>query len=255
MSTLLSRLPARTTAVLALCLLIPAAALSQRDARIRLPEQFASASARIELDGFSGYNRGDYRGGEFSGAFTRIESRLGVFDPLYVANRGKSGFTIDDDAGQALIAADCRAIQRTAGVKFVEIDLKKLAYDCAYTGSAASGEMRFVLGEPKRKGFREKLLARDRRVGEAEISGRSYVFESVHEYDGSRFDSQSPLGYLIESEGAVIAAVDLLDWDPIVHLHESLTADERRSAMTVALSLAVLRDPSNSVLEDLADLD
>ena len=101
----------------------------------------------------------------------------------------------------------------------------------------------------------DRLLARDRRIGEAEISGRQYVFESVHEYEGSRLGSQSPLGYLIESDGVVMAAVDLLDWNPIVYLHESLTPDERRSAMTVALSLAVLRDPSNSALEDIADLD
>ena len=246
----------RSSAVAALSLcLMPSASTAATDAAIRLPPDFAANSSTISLSGFNGLNKGDYEGGEFKGEFTRIESRLAVFDPLYVANRGQSRFTMQDAAGLTLIEASCEAVERTVGIKFVELDLTKLTYGCEFGGPEATGEMRFVLGEPKREGFRERLLARERRAGEASVLGRDFVFESVHEYEGSRLDAQAPLGYLVRSGETVVAAVDLLDWDPIVHLHSSLTNDERKAAMIVALALSVLRDPANSVLEDQADLD
>lgn len=228
----------------------PNASLGAKGATIRLPDDFAANSTRIEFTGFGGFNRGSYSGAEFQGDFTRIESRLGIFDPLYVANKGKSSFTIEDIDGSARISAECRAVERTATVRFVSIDFDKLSYSCNFSGPDAAGETRFVLGEPKREGFREKLMARQRRNGEAQVLGQTFVFRSVHEYQGSKLDSQTPLGYLIESDGVVIAAVDMLDWNPIVHLHNNLDESRRRAATIVALALAVLRDPANSALED-----
>lgn len=225
-------------------------ALAARGAAIRLPDEFAANALRLEFTGFGGYNRGNYLGGAFKGEFTRIESRLGVFDPLLVANRGKSSFTVEDLPGLGGLSADCRATQRVATMRVVTIDLKKLAYQCEFTGIALADEWRLVVGEPKREGFREKLLARERRRGEAFVLGQEILIDSVHNYAGSSLTSQAPLGYLLESNGVVIAVVDLLDWNPIVHLREGLADSVRHAAIVVALSLAVLRDPANSALED-----
>lgn len=49
----------------------------------------------------------------------------------------------------------------------------------------------------------------------------------------------------------IVGAVDMLDWNPIVHVREDLPDSQRKATMIVALSLAVLRDPANSALEDL----
>lgn len=243
--------PARVLAAVALAfVLVSHAVPGAEGATIRLPDGFAADSTRIEFQGFGGYNRGNYRGEEFRGAFTRIESRLGVFDPLYVANKAKSSFTIEDADGSVLIASECRAVERTTTVRIVSIDFDKLTYECGFSGPEASGDTRFVLGEPKREGFKQKLLAQERRTGEAFVLGREFVFESVHEYHGSRLKSQTPLGYLLTSDGVVVAAVDLLDWNPIVHLSDTLPATERRAATIVALALATLRDPANSTLGD-----
>ena len=240
--------------VFSLCL-IPASVFADKGSKIRLPVDISSNSSPISLTGFSGYNRGEYEGGEFRGTFTRIESRLGVFDPLYVVNREKSGFTIEDPTSQVLIEAKCNTLKRTVGIRFVELDLTKFTYNCDFNGQEAVGEMRLVLGEPKRRGLRERLMARESRAGEALVLDRNLRFESVHEYEGSNFDSQTPLGYLIKEDGIVVAAVDLLDWNPVVYLHDSLTEAGRKAAMIVALSLAVLRDPANSALEDMADME
>jgi len=243
------RTSAGVLVVLAL-FVIPGLSVGAKSASIRLPDGFSDAATRIEFSGFGGFNRGRYSGSEFHGEFTRIESRIGVFDPLYVANRGRSGFTIEGDDGTVGVAADCRAIERTATVKFVTLDLKKLVYSCEFQGGDALGEMRFVIGEPKREGFRDRLLAQDRRTGEASILGSDFIVNSVHEYEGSRLGSQAPLGYLLESEGLVVGAVDMLDWNPIVYILEGLSESQRKATMIVALSLAVLRDPANSSLGD-----
>lgn len=226
------------------------AVIGAKGAAIRLPDSFAAGSTRIEFQGFSGYNRGDYQGAEFHGAFTRIESRLGVFDPLYVASKARSSFTIEEADGSVLIASECQAVERTATVRIVSIDFDKLTYECSFSGPEAPGDTRFVLGEPKRERFKQKLLAQERRSGEAFVLGREFVFESVHEYQGSKLKSQTPLGYLLTSDGVAVAAVDLLDWNPIVHLSDTLPAAERRAATVVALALATLRDPANSTLGD-----
>lgn len=244
-----SQAPALTT--IFLCLgLSPHPTLGAKGATVRLPDELAAASTSIKFEGFGGYNRGNYRGDEFRGEFTRIESRLGVFDPLYVANRGKSSFTLEDSAGSAWLSANCRAMEKTATARIVTLDLRKLTYTCAFSGSVELVDSRFVLGEPKRDGFKEKLLARDRRRGEAFLLGQEILIESVHEYEGSRLDSQAPLGYLLESGGRIVGAVDLLDWNPVLHLRKDLTDSARQSAVIVAVALAVLRDPANSMLED-----
>lgn len=107
-----------------------------------------------------------------------------------------------------------------------------------------------ILGSPRREGFKEKLLAKERRVGEAQIAGTDFQLTSVHEYEGSKLSSQTALGYLIEVEGRPVAAVDLLDWSPAVRIRNDLDASQLNAAIIAALSLAVLRDPANSALED-----
>lgn len=244
-------LQARTLAGICLFIILsPHSALGAKGATIRLPDELANSVTTIRFEGFGGFNRGEYRGGEFRGTFTRIESRLGVFDPLYVANRGKSSFTIEDPSGTTQISADCRATQNTATIRVVTLDLKKLTYVCDFNGPEASEDLRFIVGEPKREGFKEKLMDLERRRGEAFVLGQEILIESVHEYEGSKLKSQAPLGYLLKSGGVVIAAIDLLDWNPIVHVHQDLADSAKRAAAIVALALAVLRDPANSALED-----
>jgi hypothetical protein len=240
-----------STAVVALLVTASINPVSEsRSASIRLPEELARSSTRIAFTGFGGYNRGNYSGGEYHGEFTRTESRLGVFDPLYVGNRGKSSFTIENSTGRVLLAASCRMSRNSATVRFVTLDLKKMAYECDFQGSEGLVDSRLVLGEPKRVGFKEKLLARERRRGEAVISDEQLTIESMHEYEDSPLDSQTPLGYMLESSGVVVATVDLLDWNPVVHIRDGLTDTQRLAAYVVSVALAVLRDPTNSALEE-----
>jgi hypothetical protein len=224
--------------------------LAAEGAAIRLPEDFAANATRIEFSGFGGYNRGTYAGGNFTGEYARTESRLGLFDPLLVANRGRSSFSVEDQPDIGGLSASCRAAQDVGNLRSVTLDLRKLTYRCEFSGIADAEQWQFALGEPRRSGLKEKLLAYERRRGEAFVLGEEILIDSVHNYAGTPLGSQSPLGYVLESNGVAIAAVDLLDWNPVVHLREGLRDSVREAAMIVALSLAVLRDPANSALED-----
>jgi hypothetical protein len=150
-------LRASAAAPLLLFSLLSEYVLAAKGASIKLPEEFAGNSQRIEFEGFGGFNKGTYAGDEFRGEFTRIESRLGVFDPLYVANRGRSGFTVEGIPDLGGLNASCRAAEKVATVRVVTLDLQRLTYECEFSGLPATESWRFVLGEPIREGFREKL--------------------------------------------------------------------------------------------------
>lgn len=229
---------------------LAAPALALEAARMALPEGFATAATRFEATGFGGHNKGEFALADYNGEFTRGESRLGVMDPLYVSSKGKSSFSIRDTSGEEILSAECRMGKKTVTIDVVTFDPKKMAYDCDFRSGGNLAGARLVLGQPKASGFKEKLFAADRRRGEAVIGDQHFTIESVHKYQGSKFSSQAPLGYLVESGGQVVAAVDLLDWNPIVFLPGDLQEGTRRSAIVVALALAVLRDPANSALED-----
>lgn len=243
------RRPMKVVFFLALAALT-ASAPALEAARMALPEGFAAAATRYEATGFGGRNKGEYRLAGYTGKYTRGESRLGVFDPLLVSNKGKSSFTVTGESAQERLSAECKFGKKTVTIDIVTFDPKKMAYDCDFRRDGRLDGSRLVLGQPKADGMKEKLLAKDRRRGEALVAGQHFVIESVHDYDGSKLGSQAPLGYLIDSGGRTVAAVDLLDWNPIVFLLPELDAPARDAALTVALALAVLRDPANSALEE-----
>jgi hypothetical protein len=219
-------------------------------ARMALPPELDGAALRWDATGFGGHNRGRYALGDTRGEFTRGESRLGVFDPLYVANQGASTFTVLDLDDSVWLSADCRFSRRTVTVDVITFDSRQMAYECEFTEGHGGSAGRLAMAHPKPKGLKERMLAQDRRIGEAKVRDHVIGIESSHRYRGSKFDSQAPVGYVLSAEGRVVAAVDLLDWNPILFLLEDIPEDLGEAVTVTALALAVLRDPANSALED-----
>jgi len=226
----------------------PSAAL--RTASMQLPEGFSARTERLEASGYGGYNRGEYRLGDYSGEFTRIESRWAVFDPLYSRNRAKSSFSLRGPSIDEAIAAECEMKRGNVTVGVVTFDSDKMTYQCAFTAGAAPLAASFVLGEKKREGMRARLMARSDREGYAEINGVSITIRSVHNYEGSRLQSAAPAGYLLEVDGIAIGGIELTDVDPTFFLPTASSEEVRRSVLVSAMALSVLRDPENSDLGD-----
>lgn len=237
-------------ASIVLLLLATPTSVALQTARMALPNGFEEHAERIAVSGFGGRNKGSYRFADYHGDFTRGESRLGVFDPLYVASKGKSSFTFRETADAGVLSASCQMTKGTVNIGIVTFDPKKMAYHCEFRRDGQLLGAQFVLGQPKPGTMTERALAMDIRRGEAAILSQSFTFESVHKYRSSRLQSPTPVGYLVHAADQVVAAVELTDWNPTFYFATGLSDAQRHAAMVVALALAVLRDPANSPLED-----
>lgn len=226
------------------------AALALETARMRLPPEFAAAAERLPAKGYGGANRGRYSVGDFSGDFTRIESRFAVFDPLIATNRGKSSFTLEGPDLGGTFAAECRFKERVVTVGILTFDAKKLAYVCTVTDGAGVGIGSLTLGEPKPSGLKARVLARAERQGVAELGSLRIEIASVHQYERSKISSQTPVGYLLSFDSEVVGAIELTDSDPTFFFHGGLAPEIRRATLIAALGLSVLRDPAESTLGD-----
>ena len=223
-------------------------------ARMALPPDFEAQATRIEIDGFGGFNKGTYEfidivGNAYAGEFSRSESRLGILDPLVVKSKAKGAFSFVDAGAEISLSAACDMRKLTVNVDVVTLDPKKMAYHCEFHSDNALMAAQLVIGQPKRKGFKEKMLAQDLRRGEAAMFGQNLVIESVHSYRDSKFGSQPPVGYLLKSGDRTVAAVELTDVDPGLYLVEDLSDELRRTIYVTALAIGVFRDPANSALE------
>lgn len=223
-------------------------------ARMALPPDFEAQSTHIEIDGFGGHNKGSYEfvdklGQAYSGEFSRAESRLGILDPLVVRSRATGSFSFVDSTAETSMSAACDMRKVTVNLDVVTLDPKKMAYHCEFHGDNALMAARLVIGQPKRQGFKEKMLAQDLRRGEAAMFGQNLVIESVHNYRDSKFGSQPPVGYLLKSGDRTVAAVELTDVDPGLYIVDDISDDLRRTIYVTALAIGVFRDPANSALE------
>lgn len=234
-------------ASVAMAVLAASQLTAQQTARMQLPDDFAAGVEQQTVEGFGGRNQGRYTLGELSGEFTRIESRWAIGDPLYAQNRGRSSFTLSGPGFDATVAATCEMRRAAVTVGVITFDPDKMTYQCDLAGTDAR---LLVLGEPKPENFRARLLARSERRGEASFGGVTLEVRSVHRYAGSRLEAPMPVGYLLESGGRPVAAVELTDVNPGLYLAANEPAEVQAAAIVTALALAVLRDPATSALEE-----
>lgn len=230
--------------------ILPSPALGLKTATMKLPAGFAEQAQRLPVSGYGGANNGQFRLGEFHGDFTRVESRLGVFDPLYARNYGGSSYAMQGGTLEAPVGAECRFKQSTVTVGVLTFDPKKFVYDCELSAQGSEPPGRLVLGEAPREGLKQKFMAHARRRGEAMLGDVRLGIESVHEYAGTRLTAPTPTGYLLTLGGAIVGALELTDVNPVVYLAESMAEAERLSVLRAAIAVSLLRDPADSTLGD-----
>lgn len=218
-------------------------------ARMKLPPEFAAAAERMPAQGYGGANRGHYSIGEFHGDFVRIGSRFAVFDPAYASNHGKSSFTLAGPDFDQTVEAECRFSERVVTVGVVTFDAKKLAYVCdIHSDDGLVGNL--TVGQPKPEGWRARVLARAERRGIARVGTVQIDIASVHQYEGSKIGSQTPVGYVLSMDSAVVGALELTDVEPTFFLLRDAEPEVRRATLIAAIGLSVLRDPAESTLGD-----
>lgn len=229
-------------------LLLTAIAFGLETARMKLPVEFREVADVLPATGYGGWNRGRYELGEFAGDFTRTESRFAAFDPLFAANYGKSSVTLERPGIEGAIRAECSFKENVVTVGVITFAAKKLVYVCDITDDAGKPIGRTALGQPKPKNFKERVLAAATRKGQTALNSISIDIDSIHHYEGSKFSSPTPTGYLLSHEGQAIGAIELTDFNPTFYLRRDVEPDVRLATLVAALTLSVLRDPAESAL-------
>jgi hypothetical protein len=217
---------------------------------MELPEELAARTEWLGIDGFGGRNEGRYTLGELSGEFRRIESRFAIGDPLYVQNRGQSSFTLTGPGFDGTVGASCEMRRQAVTIGVLTFDPDKMSYHCSFEGTAAPIPATLVLAEPEPANMRARMLALSDRRGEAVLGAVKLAIRSVHRYQGSRIQSPTPVGYVLEADGRAIGAVELTDVNPTLMLPTSEPENVRATVLLAGLALAVLRDPASSALEE-----
>jgi hypothetical protein len=238
----------RKLALAAIALLLPFPSLGLKTAAMKLPSDFAATAERYPVEGYGGANRGRFEVGLYSGEFTRIESRLALFEARYASNRGKSSFKLRGPGIDGFIEAECSFEQNVATIGIVTFDPEKLTYVCDITRSGTGGAGRLTLGEPRPDGLKQRLLARSIRRGWADFESSRIEIDSVHEYADSRLQAQTPVGYLFSIDSHVGGALELTDVDPTILFDRGLSGPDRLAVLVTALAVSLLRDPADSGL-------
>lgn len=233
------------------CLILAASAsvaTALETARMDLPAEFETQSVRYDASGFGGWNKGSYQVGDYRGEFTRGESRLGIFDPLYVSEKARGSFTFQPADSTDSLQAACRMSKGAVTIGVVTFDPKKMNYQCDFHRNGSLLGYRFVLGQPKPANMKERLLVQDLRKGEAVLNNHHLTLTSVHKFRRSAFSSPSPLGYLVHSGNTLVAAIELTDWNPTIYVAGNLDEADIEAVLIASLAVAVLRDPADSAL-------
>lgn len=206
-------------------------------ARMQLPDGFREQADFLHASGFRGRRSGEFRIGAYDGEFSSKDSRLDVGDATWVSNKARNTVRlVHPDTGDSA-SSSCQLSKGTVTIKIVTFDPTKLRYDCWL--ELGDSKAQLFVGQAKRS-TGQKVLAQDLRSGTALFAGLEMSIRSVHGYDGSRFTSQEPVGYLVESGDRTLAAVELTDTAPSVYLLRDLSADDRYRVMLVAMTIALL---------------
>jgi hypothetical protein len=229
---------------------LPRPATGLKTAEMKLPPGFDERAQRFPVRGYGGANKGRFTVAEYGGDFTRIELRLAVFDPLFARNYGSASYSLSGAGLEQPVGAECRFKQNAVTVGVVTFDPRKFIFDCELWSKGSEPAGRLSLGEPKKEGLKQKLLAQATRRGVAELDNIPVSIESVHAYAGTRIQAPTPTGYLFSRDTVVVGALELTDLNPTVYLADSLAGSERLSVLRAAIAVSLLRDPAESPLGD-----
>ena len=210
-------------------------------ARLAPPPGLAAAEP-MDLAGLDGRREGRFRAGADAGTFTRDETRLGVFDPLFVRRSTTATFTLEGPSFAAPLTGDCAGGQDEATVGGVTGRVTPFRYECAFSDG---GALRL---EAVYEGLSGQL-SKEARRGSLSLEGRSFALRSLHAYAGGAFESATPVGHEIAENGRAVAALDLSDVEPRLALAPGLDPTARRAALAAAAALGLMADPAESPLD------
>lgn len=207
------------------------------EARMALPDTLRAAAA-LPLEGLGGKPAGQYRLGEFSGAFTRSATRLSFFDTA-IRGSAVSRFDVAAAGDADKMVAECGMREWRVEGGIFSFPVQNLRYTCDFRrggdsqGSLMLAESAAKLGQlvPQREGTLSYL-------------GVTLNIRAEYKLEGSPFTLPAPAGYRFERDGKAVGAIELTDTaKPGLYVATGASDAERRAAMVGALALALFWEP------------
>ncbi|WP_147417667.1 hypothetical protein [Sphingomonas cavernae] len=210
-----------------------------REARIAIPSQLAIASQRLELTDMGAGERGQFQLGSSKGHFTRSAIHTASEDGFLVQNSGGGTFVVagPDVEGELSARCDFGEVEIHSGV--VVATAQRFAYRCRFQRDGQPIEAGLILEEiPRSPG---KLLSGRTRAGKLHFADHVIGIRAIHDMEGGRMPTGTPLGYMFDIEGRQIGAVDLNGLNKTIHAPNS--GPEREAVIAASVALSILWDP------------
>jgi len=210
------------------------------EARIAMPSELAAASERIELTGMGGGEHGRMRLGASEGRFVR-RAMQGSTDPLGIGrhNYGGGSFDLTGPEVGGTLSSDCRYHEGELSLGVVTLPRGRFAYRCRFMHNGEPLEAGLILEEiPTRPG---SFFSGRTRGGEIHIGDEVVTMRAIHDMEGGRIPTGTPLGYMFDIDGRRIGAIDLNGTDKTIFAPRS--GSERQAVLAASLALSILWDP------------
>lgn len=209
-----------------------------RDAHIAMPADLQANTQRIELTGMGFGERGDFHLGSAPGTFTRrsLQTRL---DDFYIQNIGGGSFDVAAPEGTARLSGRCGFHEEEFDSGVIVAPGLRLAYGCEFARDGVPIPGGLLLREVPTS---RSILAGRTRAGELEVGGVTLQVRAIHEMEGGRVPSGSPLGYAFHLGGRQIGAVDLNGENKTIYA-PAQPGPEREAVLLASLALSVFWDP------------
>ena len=208
-----------------------------QEARIAMPADLAAGTERLEVAGMGYGERGDFTLGFSAGRFVR--QSLQTRDGVLVQNLGRGRFSVAGPELGGLVTASCGFHESEYEAGSVSVTADRLAYGCEFERDRVPLPARLLLAEvPTSRG----LLAGRTRAGELQIGNVRLGIRAIHDMEGGRIRSGTPLGYAFDVDGRQLGAVDLNGGNKTIYAPRTPGA-EREAVLMASLALSVFWDP------------
>ena len=205
-----------------------------RDARIAMPSGLAAETDRIEMAGLGFSRSGDFTLGASRGDFHRAAASHS--DGLHVWNRGGGRFAVSGPEVNGSLAGNCRYAEDLVELGGFELTDARFEYHCRFERAGEPVEGRLVLAQIARSPGR--LLSAETRGGFLDYDGRTLGITAIHDMEGGRIPSGTPLGYAFHLDGRQIGAIDLNGGSKTIYAPRS--GPDREAVLAAAMALAIL---------------
>ncbi len=208
-----------------------------REARIAVPADVQARTERLEIAGMGYGERGDFTLGASHGRFARIALQTG--DGLVVDNVGRGSLDIAGPELGGSVTAICGFHEREIDMGVLVATRDRLAYGCEFERDRVPLPGGLLLSEVPTS---RSILAGRTRAGELRIGDLRVGIRAIHDMEGGRVRSGSPLGYAFDIDGRQIGAVDLNGGNKTIYAPRT-AGPEREAVLMASLALSIFWDP------------